>query len=84
MKADHFSKDVVVQFGVPPNRIDLLSSISGVDFESAWRGRLEERLELADGTSTPVYIIGLAELLANKRAANRDKDRDDLAYLEEE
>ncbi|MEM1056162.1 MAG: hypothetical protein AAGI52_11595 [Bacteroidota bacterium] len=68
---------LVLQFGRPPNRIDLLNRVSGVEFEGAWDARLS--LALDDGT--PIYYISLADLMANKRATGRPKDLEDLAYL---
>ena len=72
-------ENVVVQFGRPPNRLDLLGSISGVRFEEAWLNRIKVEVE----SDSPFWIqfIGRSELIRNKRAADRDKDRDDLAYL---
>jgi len=67
----------VVQFGRPPNRIDLLNDISGVSFGEAWRSR--ETLVADDGT--PVHLISLALLIANKEASARPKDLDDVAFL---
>ena len=67
----------VVQLGRPPNRIDLLSTISGVDFDTVWNGRIEGQV---DGLT--VDIIGLGELLQNKRASGRLKDLADLEELE--
>jgi predicted nucleotidyltransferase len=67
---------VVVQFGRPPNRIDLLSTVSGIDFGAAWTSRIEERVG-----EVPVFVIGLEALIQNKAAAARDRDRDDLDYL---
>jgi predicted nucleotidyltransferase len=66
----------VTQFGEPPVRIDLLSSISGVSFDDAKAEQVE--LEIA-GEMLPV--IGLAALRANKRASGRKQDRDDLKRL---
>lgn len=66
-----------VQIGLPPLRIDLLTEISGVDFESAWSTR--GRFELGD---REVPIIGRAQLLANKRASGRPQDLVDVAALE--
>ncbi len=66
----------IVQFGRPPNRIDLLSRIDGVDFEAAWSGRVEERIG-----EVPVFFIGLDALIENKAALDRPRDREDLAYL---
>ncbi|MCB9507451.1 MAG: nucleotidyltransferase [Myxococcales bacterium] len=68
--------DRMVALGRPPNRIDLLTSISGVDFEDVWRGRIEGDL---DGLQ--VSYIGLPELLANKRASGRQKDAADIEVL---
>ena len=79
--ADLLEPGVVVQYGRPPNRIDLLSSISGVTFAEAWAARKEEPLE-GGAESLMVPIIGLAELVRNKRAAGRPKDLDDLEFLD--
>ena len=68
---------MVVQIGLPPNRVDLLTSISGVDFGSAWPRRLEGPVR-----SQVVPFIGRDDLAANKRAAGRPKDLADLAASE--
>lgn len=67
----------VVQLGRPPNRIDLLTSISGVDFEEAWEGRIAGYL---DGLA--VFFLGLDALLKNKQASGRDKDLADVKKLQ--
>ena len=69
---------IVFQIGVVPCRIDLLTAIDGVSFDDAWRGRLEIPLE-----DLRVNIIGLADLIANKRATARPKDLTDVILLEE-
>ena len=69
--------DVVAQLGLPPNRIDILTGISGLTFDQAWPNRVEETVE---GVRVPV--LGLAELMANKRASGRDKDKADMKGLE--
>lgn len=66
----------VVQLGRPPNRIDILTSISGVDFDAAWPARAEGTL---DGET--VSFIGWDDLLKNKRASDRTKDRADVEKL---
>ncbi len=66
----------IVQLGLAPNRIDLLTSISGVDFDSAWSGRSEGSL---DGLA--VSFLGRDELLENKRASGRLKDQADVAAI---
>ena len=64
--------------GVPPMRLDLLKSISGVTFDEAWRTRVSARFD-----GKPVAIIGLDAYVKNKRAAGRAKDLLDIALLEE-
>jgi hypothetical protein len=73
---------VVVQFGRPPHRVDLISSVDGVTFGEAWPGRVNEQIELEDGSSHPLPVIGLAELVRSKRAAGRHKDLDDVEHLQ--
>jgi hypothetical protein len=68
--------DTVTMFGAPPHRIDLLSSISGVEAEAVWAGSTVIYL----GT-VPVRLIGLAELRQNKAATGRKKDKEDLRRL---
>jgi hypothetical protein len=74
---DLASDDLVFQIGVAPNRIDVLTTISGVDFETAWEGRVTVELS---GLTVPV--IGRDALVRNKRAAGRPRDLADLADLE--
>ena len=71
---------IILQFGVPPNRIDLLNSIDGVVFEEAWENRVEVTTEISAKT-VPVYFLGLNELIKNKEAMKRPKDLEDLKYL---
>jgi predicted nucleotidyltransferase len=66
----------IVQLGHPPNRIDLLTSISGVDFESAWESRVETMMD-----DQPVKLIGWEDLVLNKRASGRQKDLADVEKL---
>jgi predicted nucleotidyltransferase len=68
--------DSIVQLGYPPNRIDLLTSLSGVDAESVWEARVEGELD-----GLPIHFIGREELIRNKRASGRAQDRADLEAL---
>jgi hypothetical protein len=68
----------VVQIGLPPRRIDLLTDITGVGFDEAWRNRVDH--ELPRGLRVP--FIGREELLRNKRATGRLRDRADAEALE--
>jgi hypothetical protein len=62
--------------GVVPLRIDVLTDISGVAFQEAW-----PRRSVADVAGVPANIIGLDDLIVNKRAAARDKDLIDVRRL---
>ncbi len=73
---DLTSPDCVVQLGYPPYRIDLLTGISGVDFESAWSRHIEVVL---GGVVVP--FIGRDDLIANKRASGRPQDVADVIRL---
>lgn len=70
----------ILQFGRPPNRIDLLNRIDGVAFAEAWESRVLVNLRSGEDT-LKVPVIGLAALIKNKRASGRSKDQDDLQYL---
>jgi hypothetical protein len=66
----------VIQLGYEPNRIDLMTSITGVSFEEAWATRVAGEL---DGLS--VFFIGKAALLRNKESTGRSKDKIDADEL---
>jgi hypothetical protein len=76
---DFTTPDLVFQIGIAPRRIDILTSISGVDFSEAWNAR--KSLEVA---SQFLNILSRHHLIMNKRAAGRPKDLADLAWLESE
>jgi len=71
---------LILQFGVPPNRIDLINRISGVTFEEAWAERTSALLP-DRGETIPVCYIGPNALMKNKEAAGRAKDAVDLEFL---
>ncbi len=68
--------DSIVQLGYPPYRIDIITSIDGVDFDSSWENRLA-----VDCDGILVNFIGRDDLIVNKRAAGRPQDRADVARL---
>ena len=79
-RTDLEQPNVVVQLGLPPNRIDLMTGISGVaEFSEAWSRRVESPVR---GRSIP--FLGRADLIANKRSSGRPKDLADVAALEEQ
>ena len=71
--------DLILQMGVPPNRIDVVTGIDGVDFAEAWPARVPTGY----GDQT-VQVIGRAHLLRNKRATGRPQDQLDADALEHE
>jgi hypothetical protein len=73
-------RGVIFQFGVPPNRIDLLNEIDGVEFDLAWQRRTWAVLESRE-EEIPFSYVGLEDLIQNKRASGRPKDLDDLPFL---
>jgi len=70
--------DQVVRMGLPPLRIEVLTSVSGVEFDECWPSREEM---LLDGE--PVLLPSLADLRRNKAASGRPKDLEDLRHLPE-
>ena len=74
---DFLKPNYVIQLGVEPNRIYLLTGISGVEFEEAWRSRIKGSL-----AGHEVWFISRDLLIQNKRASNRDKDWADIRLLE--
>jgi hypothetical protein len=68
---------MVFQMGLPPNRIDIINRVEGLQFEEAWPNRTF--VELHELT---IPIAGKPELLKNKRAMNRPKDMADIIWLE--
>lgn len=79
LKADDFQKpDHVVQLGVPPVRIDLITSITGVSWEQADAGKVAGKYGDID-----VHYLGRDQYARNKRATGRKKDLADLEALGE-
>ncbi len=66
----------IVRMGITPNRIEVLTSISGVDFDACWQERIDDEWD-----GVPVHVISLDRLKENKRASGRLKDLADLENL---
>ena len=77
-ESDFLTPDRVVQLGVPPVRIDLLTSLTGVSWEEARAHRVAGHYG-----DIPVHFIGKTEYVRNKRATGRKKDAADLEALGE-
>lgn len=77
LKPELFQKpDCIVRMGVPPMRVEILTSISGVEFDECYQTRLRGEI---DGVA--VDLIALEDLKKNKQASGRHKDLDDLEHL---
>jgi hypothetical protein len=68
--------DQIIRMGVPPLRIEILTGITGVDFAECYAARVVDTLD-----DVEVSVIDLAHLKANKQAAGRHRDLDDLEHL---
>ena len=75
---DFLSPGQVVQLGHPPNRIDLLTSITGVVDDEIWSS-----LEPGELDGVPVFFLGRRALIKNKKATDRPRDRADVEELGE-
>ncbi len=75
-KADLLQSGMVVQLGQPPNRIDLINSPDGVDFDECFHSRNEI---VIDGLK--LFLIDLESLKKNKKASGRLQDLADLEKL---
>jgi hypothetical protein len=80
-KEELLQEETVFQFGVPPNRIDLLNDIEGVSFVEAWPNRTVRKYDVS-GKSIDVIYIGIDELIRNKKALRRGRDAEDLLFLD--
>lgn len=73
---DLTTPDLIFQIGLRPNRVDLLTSVDGVSFEEAWPGRLVTEVE-----GVEIAVMGLDDLIRNKEAVGRPRDRADAEEL---
>ena len=78
-KSDFTYSEKVVQLGVPPVRVDIITSLTGVSWEEAFSGRVKGKYG-----DIPVYYLGRDQFISNKRAIARKKDLADLEALGEE
>lgn len=77
--ADLTQEGNVIQFGQPPLRIDLLTTIDGVTFDACYTNRKEVTF---DGLT--MNFIGYHDLVTNKKATGRHRDLDDVENMEPE
>ena len=74
---DLFHPGTILQIGVEPNRIDILTDVEGLSFEDAWTRR-----QMSSYGEVPISLLDLDDLIASKRAAGRPQDQLDLEWLE--
>jgi predicted nucleotidyltransferase len=74
---DFFKDDTVVQLGMPPVRIDILTFLSGMDWDTAVVHKVSDEID-----GIPVCVIGKEDYIINKRASGRAKDLADIEMLE--
>ena len=75
--ADFAGLGMVLQIGVAPNRVDVMTAIDGVTFDEAWPHR---ETRVIDGVT--LSVIGRDDLIRNKRATGRARDKADAEQLE--
>mgnify|MGYP006286190961 CR=1 FL=1 len=74
--SDLTEPDMIIQLGNPPFRIDLLTSIDGITFQKAWNHK-----ETGKYGEEKMNLISKNDLIKNKKACNRKKDKRDLDEL---
>ena len=77
-QADFTSPDNVIQLGVPPVRVDIMTSLTGIPWDKARAGRTS-----GSYGGITVHFIGREDLIANKHALGRRKDLADIEALGE-
>jgi hypothetical protein len=75
-KDDFLQKGIVVQLGYPPNRIDLINSPDGVNFDECYESKIEIEID-----EVKISVIDLENLKKNKKASGRLQDLADLEKL---
>lgn len=74
---DFTAPNTIVQIGVEPTRIDIMTGIDGVEFDQAWQNKFSVVID-----DQEIFVLSKADLLKNKLAAGRDKDQGDIVWLE--
>lgn len=74
---DFTAPERVLQIGVEPSRIDLLTGIDGVEFDEAWEEKITITIDELE-----IHVLSKNHLLRNKLAAGRDKDQGDIIWLQ--
>ena len=75
---DFLAPNSVLQIGIEPNRIDILTDVDGLIFEDAWNNKL-----VVEFDNIRAFSLEINDIIKNKEASNRPKDRLDLVQLKE-
>jgi len=75
---DFLAPNSVLQIGIESNRIDILTDIDGLTFAQAWKNK-----QLVEFNETSAYSLEIHDIIKNKTASNRPKDKLDLVQLKE-
>ena len=75
--SDFTQTEQVIQLGRPPNRIDLLTSLTGVSTGAAFSSKIAAEID-----GVPVFVLSKEMLIQNKRAVGRPQDLADLEHLD--
>ena len=75
---DFLASNSVLQIGSEPNRIDILTDIDGLTFSEAW-----ENKQIAEFGELSAFTLEIHDIIKNKEASNRPKDKLDLVQLKE-
>jgi hypothetical protein len=78
-ESDLSGPGLIFQIGIPPVRVDVVTSIDGVDFSEAWVARMQSRF-----ADQPAHVLSRQHLIQNKRASGRTQDLADVEWLERE
>lgn len=76
-ESDFLAEGNIIQLGYPPLRIDILTSIDGVNFTECYPNRV-----VIEDENVPVKFISLEDLRKNKKSSGRKRDLDDLDNLQ--
>jgi hypothetical protein len=76
IESDFTKESLVYQIGVPPNRIDIVMGVDGLEFKSAWQNRVAATYD-----GLPMYLPSLKDLITNKKSSGRPQDLLDLQRL---
>jgi hypothetical protein len=74
---DFATAGTIYQLGMPPNRVDILTALDGLQFASCWDRRCKARF-----ADVEVAYVGREDLITNKRTVGRPQDLEDVRDLE--